>query len=91
MDCCSAANGTRSALASVSSHNLSRHRPLQAGDPAITAPQTSLRSLVCGAGAPRLIRACGDYWMPRLKRGMTPEDVIGLSRMLKRAPARLSG
>jgi hypothetical protein len=33
-------------------------------------------------GAPRMICICRGYWVPRLKRGMTPENVIGLARML---------
>jgi hypothetical protein len=66
-------------------HNLSRHRPLQAGDPVITARPGD--PLIC----PRAeIDLClRSYWVPRsppsrgqAKRGMTPENVIGLSRML---------
>jgi hypothetical protein len=28
---------------------------------------------------PRFTYTCQDYWVPRLKRGMTPENVIGQS------------
>jgi len=34
------------------------------------------------ADAPRLIRTCGGYWVARLKRAMTPENMIGPARML---------